>query len=117
MALSKLERRMLEMAREKLRDEKATRVCSALIFACSELVEVHRERYAYQARERLRQFVMGSLGGWVTLEQWIDARNPAFRELIGKPNAMREVRIEWITWMLGEEEKPSEFQLPMGATA
>ncbi|MDR9839417.1 hypothetical protein [Herbaspirillum huttiense] len=90
MALTKDERRALELAREKIASEQAAVVCYALKLASEEYPDLR------QAVERLQDYIGVALeGGGSTLTRW-QLENGFYR------GNVRADRLAWIDWMLGK---------------
>lgn len=98
MALTALERKILESARQEVRARKQKFICYA-IKAARIYGEPAQEVRA--ARLRLTKYVMDCLGDYhSTLGSWLADRSDG-RWM--DDDLQREARIAWITWMLGEK--------------
>jgi hypothetical protein len=99
MALTAIERKVLECARKALKDVKETYICHAIERANLEGVKRADLRCA---KDRLRGYVMRRLGDNATLSGW-QADKYGGRWM--REHVTRKARIAWITWMLGEENQ------------
>jgi hypothetical protein len=97
MALTAIEREVLKVARESIRENHYDFVCHAIEFA--EVPDAPLDDLNL-AKNRLRNYVLDSLGSFSTLGVWIARRN---RGRWKSETYVRNARIAWITWMLGEK--------------
>jgi hypothetical protein len=97
MALSIVERKVLEAARLSIKNQKERYICYAIDRANPPYYDMEKLK---EAKRRLMAYVMSSLEGSATLAVWAAERN-------GKRwlsfDLQREARIAWITWMLDEQ--------------
>jgi hypothetical protein len=96
MALTDIERRILETARDAIRSGRNTYVCVAI----DKAVIPRKYDQVRSAKGRLRRYVERSLAGHLTLDGWLSAnKRTSWRTKARK----RKARIAWISWMLGED--------------
>jgi hypothetical protein len=96
MALTDIERRILETARDDIRSGRNTYVC----FAIDKAVIPRKYDQVRSAKGRLIRYVERSLAGHLTLDGWLSAnKRTSWRTKARK----RKARIAWISWMLGED--------------
>lgn len=87
MALTKNERRALELAREKIANGNYRRIC----FAIASVTE------DFKAFDRLTTYIHGALGAQY-LDRWQELKGFGERD----ENQRRADRLAWIDWMLGK---------------
>ena len=100
MALTAIERKVLRAAQLRIVQQRNVYVCTALRDAASDMACSGSPEY--MASQRLRAYIMTQLGSDCgSLEDWC-----FMNRLIAtsqNPEAMRASRIEWINWMLGDD--------------
>src|ERR1700756_2172544 len=97
MALNQVERKILERARELIRDRGYKYVCYAINDI--QLQEVPKAE-VISAKYRLKKYIERKLGEHPTLGSWA-AQKHSGRWM--NEDLQREARIAWITWMLDEK--------------
>jgi hypothetical protein len=96
MALTVIERKILEAARTAISKQHQSYVCLAIKWAT---VEGNKAKVAI-AKRRLTCYVDGLLEGHLTLGDWLRSKcNGDWQKFDHLPRALR---VAWITWMLGE---------------
>jgi hypothetical protein len=94
MAISKVKRQLLIKARERIIWGKNDLICYALMDAARTQEEQH-------ASHLLRSYISQQLGGgWMRLEIWQRENGYGNRDR----HQVKQDRINWISWMLGELE-------------
>jgi hypothetical protein len=99
MALTAIERRILECARAYIQSGAQDYVCYAIDKA---YVTGAPYTKVVAAKHRLIGYVQKSIRGHSTLASWASVRNGGRWMSI---DVQRKARVAWITWMLGEESK------------
>lgn len=102
MAITKIEREVLEEAREQLRLKFRDSICGALI-RYRELLwrfPVQSRMDHRNAAEKLRRYFQDSLGEHSYLEYWQEANGFPDRS----EKQLRQDRIDWINWVLKEND-------------
>jgi len=109
MALTTIERKILESARRMIRSRNEDYICYAI-----NLVRVPGADFSevQSAKVRLKKYVMRKLNGKSNLGDWLANKVGAFSGNRWNTKWMnltlqRHARVAWITWMLGEEIKVS----------
>jgi hypothetical protein len=97
MALTVIERKVLEVARQTIRNSDEKYICYAIDKA---RVKTYDPQKLVAAKVRLRNYISKSLNGWGTLGYWL-AKNHNQGQFMTN-ELQRKARIAWITWMLGE---------------
>lgn len=103
MALSTVERRILIAARNRLKEHQNFFICGAIDKV--RISRACREEVA-DAKERLKKYIMARLEGQSTLSGWLNV-GTQFGDGVSS-FLIREARIAWLTWMLGEEPEFDE---------
>lgn len=96
MALTVIERKVLEAARQSIRNGDEKYVCYAIDRA---RVTTYAPQKLKDAKFRLRNYISRSLDGRGTLGYWLAKE---YRGEFMSYDLQRKARIAWITWMLGE---------------
>lgn len=91
MALNKIERKLLETARELIEKGRERYICLALLTACD------ITRKGEMARYSLSAYIHEQLGEFHTLEHWQNNRG-----MYRATTQIRRDRLAWIDWMLGK---------------
>ena len=103
MALNRIEREILTLARSRIATGRDFRICYAIASASayfSKGPEDHVKRID-NARDRLRQFIINSIEARFGLEDWVRAHHPECT-LTRDHESMRPVRLAWLDWLLDE---------------
>lgn len=98
MTLNVLERKILESAREMVRNGRESHICYAIDKATVPTYDSHRR---ISAKIRLRNYISKMLEGRGTLGFYLMKKYR--QEKFPADSLLREARVAWITWMLGEE--------------
>lgn len=98
MALSDIERKILINARDLIKNRQQFFVCDAIELTA--LRDEDEDRVMY-AKNRLRDYISSSLGSNMTLGGWLSKRYG--NRWLDMSRIQRAIRVQWITWMLGEE--------------
>ncbi len=96
--LNAIEREILEAARKSIQNGNHRYVCYAIRDAT--IVDATRKELA-PAKDRLTEYVETSLGIFSTLGTWLASRGHGTSRS-DYNDFLREARIAWISWMLGE---------------
>lgn len=95
MALTAIERKLLETVRTAISRSQQKYVCVAIEWANVEGSKAEITK----AKKRLILYIDGLLDGHMTLGSWMRAN----RKSDWADHLQRAARVDWITWMLGEE--------------
>jgi hypothetical protein len=101
MALTVIERKLLEGARTLIQDGSQTYICYALDKVRVIPYDPHK---LISARSRLCDYISESLQGHGTLGSYLSSTNDQL--FYPTDDLQRKARVQWINWMLGE---PVEF--------
>jgi hypothetical protein len=96
MALTVIERKILEAARLLIQDSKQMFICYAIDMV--PMPKGRRQEYS-EAKIRLRNYISSKLKGHGTLGNYL---LKTYRRGYMSVDLQRKARIAWITWMLGE---------------
>lgn len=99
MALSLVERKLLSHAAHALQEEQVHYICDAINDAH---VPGEDEADVQHAKFRLCHFIQTQLFPSATLGGWIVSQSPRGQHYVPTSEALREARIAWVKWMLGE---------------
>jgi hypothetical protein len=103
MALNRIEREILTLARYRIATGRDFRICYAIASASSFLKkgpEWHVKNVG-KADNRLRNFIIKAIETRFGLEDWVRAHHPECT-LVRDHESMRPVRLAWLDWLLDE---------------
>ena len=103
MAMNRIEREILTLARDRIATGRDFRICYALASASAHFKkgpEDHVEKVA-KADFRLRSFITTAIETRFGLEDWVRAHHPECT-LVRDHESMRPVRLAWLDWLLDE---------------
>jgi hypothetical protein len=104
MALSRIEREILTRARKHIAEGMHFRICYAINDASCHFMrgpDSHVEAVK-GARDRLRTFIIDSIGNRFGFENWVCDQNNEHSHLWRDCDAMKKARLAWIDWLLDE---------------
>lgn len=100
MALTVIERKLLEFARDRIREGKDTYICYAIDKSIVRTKNASDKQAVREAKYRLRAYVHDKIKGFATLGSYMaDQYDTQYMS----SELQREARVAWITWMLGEK--------------
>jgi len=103
MAMNRIEREILTLARDRIATGRDFRICYALASASAHFKkgpEDHVKKVA-KADFRLRSFITTAIETRFGLEDWVRAHHPECT-LVRDHESMRPVRLAWLDWLLDE---------------
>jgi len=104
MAMTRIEREILTRARKHIADGMHFRICYAINDASCHFMrgpESHVEAVK-KARDRLRFFIIESIGNRFGLEDWVCDQDNEHSHLWRDRDAMKKARLAWLDWLLDE---------------
>jgi hypothetical protein len=101
MALTSVERKVLESARNSIKSHSESYICYAIQYS---RVPGEDPIVVREAKERLRDYVSKKLGDHGTLGSWLVHKRVGERTFFMMDKGLqRHARLAWLAWMLGEK--------------